>query len=734
MLLGEGEFIRAFAPSFFLLFIAKFVTLIGEIFRLSPVMTRPCIHITARMLSYILATIFLFGANSCWAEFQDTKSSLKNLLVDSTQLELSYYDHYLSDIYNTARNSNEAIEMGEKMLQIAQKKEQQHYIFKAHYHLLQFYYNQSNQAEAFRHIKEIKSLPAIDTLSEAYQSILRIEATIMMNMGEHLKAEKVINQLLSYHEGTQNYKGIALSNYLMGNHQFYQDNLSSAITYYEKAKDAYEKNGDRVGAIRSYDALGYVYFTLGKMEQSIAYSQRALAEIKQFNKPYLNGNILINLSEKYIALKEYNKAIPYLQKAKSIADSIDHDLLKIDATRQLGIIYAAQNKIDLAEKNFLESKKVALNGNYRDRLERLFRTMQQFYLEQDQYTKAYKYLELATQLKDTIINTENLKQLNYYRTSFEFQEKNAENAALALALQKKQNQNFLLLFTAIAALFLLIWAISSNNQKIQYNKALEVTVHNKTSELQLINQQLLESNQELEKFAHIASHDLKEPLRNIISFIKLLQKRLPDKISAENKDYLSFVSNSAFQMYHLVENILEYSSLENRPIHLERVDIARVIQEITALLQISLNEKGAVVYVATPLVPILSNYSQLFVLFKNLIENALKYNNSDQPQIAIFYQELDNQHQFAVKDNGIGIAPEFHHQIFKMFKRLHNRSQFKGSGMGLAICAKIVRKLRGKIWVESLENRGSTFYFSLPKLPLSNSSDTSNTANHQEVK
>jgi len=200
----------------------------------------------------------------------------------------------------------------------------------------------------------------------------------------------------------------------------------------------------------------------------------------------------------------------------------------------------------------------------------------------------------------------------------------------------------------------------------------------------------------------------------IISFLKLLEKRQEGKLDEESKKYIYFVIDGANRLKLLIEDLLKYSRVGNNTDEFTKTKLSGLGQYINLVLKEKIDSNNASI-VIKPMPMIYVNTTLINTLFVNLVENALKYHGEQTPIIEIGCNEDEHTNTFYVKDNGIGISAEYFEKIFIIFKRLHGKAQYKGTGVGLALCKKIIEIHNGKIWVESEEGRGSTFFFSIPK-------------------
>ncbi len=226
-------------------------------------------------------------------------------------------------------------------------------------------------------------------------------------------------------------------------------------------------------------------------------------------------------------------------------------------------------------------------------------------------------------------------------------------------------------------------------------------------------EKLQRSNQELEQFAYVASHDLQEPLRKVTSFTQLFAKRYASKVDATAAGYIGYIVDGAQRMQNLITDLLAFSRLGSQP-RLVETDLGEIARQAVTEFELAIKDSGAKVEIeALPRVS--CDPGRMLQLFENLLGNALKFRGAERSIVRIFAQRGDGGWTVSVADNGIGIEPQYHDQIFAMFRRLHSRSEYPGTGIGLAICKRVVEQLGGRIWVESRPAKGSTFRFTIPE-------------------
>jgi light-regulated signal transduction histidine kinase (bacteriophytochrome) len=253
-------------------------------------------------------------------------------------------------------------------------------------------------------------------------------------------------------------------------------------------------------------------------------------------------------------------------------------------------------------------------------------------------------------------------------------------------------------------------AVKTANEQLQE----EVLDRNRAEdELKKTLADLERSNQELEQFAYVASHDLQEPLRMVSSYTQLLARRYQGKLDADAHDLIHYALDGAERMQRLITDLLAFSRVGTRGKPFAPTDCEVVLAQVLDNLKMTVQETGAVI-THDPLPPIMADDSQMAQLFQNLMGNALKFRGEAPPQIHLNAEFQGQEWRFSVRDNCIGIAPEFFDRIFIIFQRLHGREEHTGTGIGLAVCKRIVERHGGRIWVESQVGAGSTFYFTIP--------------------
>jgi len=454
--------------------------------------------------------------------------------------------------------------------------------------------------------------------------------------------------------------------------------------------------------------------------------------IENLDLPSLRANILINYGR---ALRETNKttaALNAINEALQLTKTIGNERLKSACFSELGLLYQIKNQPAKAIQYSQKAIDLAITHNYQEQLKENYKALYNIYIDQRD-NKALYALQKHTAIKDSLNLAKNEQQLRLLKIKYDL-DRNQQNYLGLISKEKEQEikikkqglQNLGLMIIALLSIFLAVLLYNSYKSKNEYNKRLEAEVkartndlNNTNQELKITNNKLKQSNLELERFAYIASHDLKSPLRNIVSFIGLSKRKLKTNKHADIGEYLNFASDNASQMYALIQDVLEYSRVNNQSMTgwEKEVNLNDILANVVYNIDSDIKGKNAEV-MACPLPVVKGSKVHITQLFQNLISNGIKYNNSPKPLIQVNHEENMDEHIISIKDNGIGIEEKYHENVFEMFKRLHTQKNYSGTGLGLSICKKVIQDMKGKIWLESTPGQGTTFYVAIPKMPI----------------
>lgn len=364
--------------------------------------------------------------------------------------------------------------------------------------------------------------------------------------------------------------------------------------------------------------------------------------------------------------------------------------------------------------------KIEQSNDYYFYMPRLLRILHESEFNLKNYENAYSYLSQLKSWQDSLELKERENKFIELESKYQSEKKEIENALLkeqSLSKNTKIRERTTLaigsLLTLILSLLLAYLLFKNTIKEKSNNILLESRVAERTRKLK-------KSNEELERFAYIASHDLKEPTTTIMGFVNLLRIELPPEKTTETIDkYISFIEKSSHQMLYLIEGILEYTKLGNN-VSKTSVNLNEILEKAKVNLYQTINEKKAVI-LSDNLPTIYCNSIVIFQIFKNLIENGLKFNESSIPTIQIECDEHSDHIVLHFIDNGIGIDTEYQDRVFEMFARLNNRSKYDGTGLGLSIVKKLSTLMEGDIKLVQSNNNGSTFSL---KIPLRNPETT----------
>lgn len=416
----------------------------------------------------------------------------------------------------------------------------------------------------------------------------------------------------------------------------------------------------------------------------------------------------LHFMEMKMAQKDYAEATVLGQKSVGIAIEREFPILVADGLNKLSEVARIQGDIDkavlLADSAMSVSQSIF---NIRHERTASYNLAEALALKKD-YSTAYAQLLHYHQLNDSIVREDEKAitkavKAQYQNQLFE------ERVEILEAKQKAQRHSIQLLIGLIVMTIILLAVISSNLLKRNQNNRI---IQNKNAVLE----KYIAYNLQLENFAYIASHDLKSPLRNVVSFSQLLARRLKDKINSEEKDYLNFIISGTKEMSSLIDDLLNYSLVQREKLNVEEIEVQELLERVVERNRPLIEETGAEVVVEAAALSIQGDAIKLNQLLENLFTNAMKFHRAgEKPKVQIKFEAKEEEFRFEVKDEGIGIDPQYFDKVFMIFKRLHTKKEYDGTGIGLAICKKIVEQHGGRIWVESQLNNGTSFFFTLPK-------------------
>lgn len=562
-------------------------------------------------------------------------------------------------------------------------------------------------------------------LAQAYQTIGNNELAFEY----HFKALKI-------REASEDRKGIAQSLYQIGGVHFFQGNLLKSIEYYEKCLEIGDELDNSTIKLSSLGAIGAAYSRLGRVEESLKFNLEAYDIAKSVGNKVGLAYITFNLGDDYQVLGEYEKALKYIEQSHEIKQELNDKWGQIGSTKAIGEIYIAKGDYKAGIDYIRKSLNIAQTLGAKPRLLEVYESLAKNLETIGDYKEANQYYRKFFVLKDSLVNEQTLQKMSDTKLKHEVEKREIEVERRDAQLS---NMYSYLIWGGFFFLSLIFWQLfqkyktqetnnrlqREKNQKIQQQneeleqahlKQLETNklLTNQNNQITEQNSKLELKNEELQRFAYIASHDLKEPLRNIGSFATLLKRRFHGKMGEDADEYINFITTNVSRMYALLHEVLMFSKLDNEEIELEWVDLNEIVDTVQETLKGKIMEQNVQV-VSERLPKLKVHQAHMTQLFQNILSNSIKYNNKEHPTVEVGHTIGKNdEFVFYIKDNGIGIDMEFKDRIFEIFKRLHGKNEYEGTGVGLAICKKIVNQYGGRIWIESEVGEGATFYFTLP--------------------
>ncbi len=553
----------------------------------------------------------------------------------------------------------------------------------------------------------------------------------------------------------------AKGDFFLGTVLSMHENFEQARVHLEKAKAVFEKDAQ----LNSY--LGACLLEIAFLYRSTPkdpsleyeYSLKAFELLNAIEKPSARdkkflGYANYHLSLVYNVLGYFDDSFRHVNEAIKIAKQENDHITLATAHNLIANLYHKRGDKELAEKHFLLAYecKHQINKSLKEEGKltkaNIFSiavteaNLGYFYIKLNQHEKAFKFLDSALKNsnsfegqagKEVRLKLEIRSAMAY--EAVEKQElaidhfKNAQEQALDL----KDDDSLFSIYDSLRLIFekkkdfqtayhysvklneLSKKMLDNKNNKIIADLKVQYETQQKDAEIYRLKSQALEkSNEALDEFARVASHDMREPLRMINSYMGLLKRRYQDKLEGSAIEFIDFAVDGTHRMIAMIEDLLAYSKISSDEIKFSKVNLNEVVENVTIYLRKQIEEKNAILEF-DHLPDVYAGQSEMIRLFQNLIGNGIKYNENKPPTIKIQVKELDKTYEFSIIDNGIGIDEEHQKMIFEPFRRLHSKAEYSGSGIGLSIVEKIVKRHNGTLNLDSFPGSGSTFRFTLPK-------------------
>lgn len=535
-----------------------------------------------------------------------------------------------------------------------------------------------------------------------------------------LKGVKIFDQYL---KEESRLKALILGN--LGTAYRARQDLERSIDYFEKALEIGKRINDKSISTIYVDELAMAKMETGKVQEAYDDVINILPLTDELGDMESKASFLITLADIEIHLKLFESSHAHALEALELAQNHNFTRKTIQALTVLSQGNAENGRIEAAIARGKEALRTSAQAKMFWYEARSLLLLSDLYAQNRDYVEAFSYLRQYNAVHER--NRDQESQEMASRIEAEYQMKERQNQIELLKQEQLAQKNRIRLLWFASAFFLMLLFIGAYVYYLKWRTSRALNAKN--SELARAEQQLyekntqlqayIESNMQLENFAHLASHDLREPMRTIVSFSQLLEKRASTKLNADELEYLNFIQEGTRRIEKLINDLLTFAKINNSPANIEKVDLNEVLRQVQQDLHQLIGEKKAVIQIENPLPEfMLCDPARVYQLFQNLISNGIKYSREEvAPLITIKYRKGRKCHYFSITDNGIGIASEFYDRIFLLFKTLKSKTVSNSSGIGLATCKKIVEQMGGRIWVESIEGHGSIFYFNLPLSP-----------------
>ena len=658
------------------------------------------------------------SSNFLWQQVSSTEESSKNLpeyLIEKA------HAHYEAEEYK------EAIEQYVKAIQITDVIKYPDEKALLLLRIGRSYQRLTDYPNAQDYFAQFLHLAPSTALAHEQGRVLGYLASIYNEIGDFEKSMDYQLKALRFSELNKDSLGIARSLYDLGTLFYYQEKYETSLKYYRQSMTICERLDNKKSLYSCNAAIGSAYLELDSLEKALEHNFKSLEIAKRQKIRSGEGYAINNIGANYLALGQFDLAQTYLDEAIKIQQEVGDIWGQIGTLMNLGDLAIEKNQINLAIYHFQNGLELSKEIHARTREVDLYELLANAYQELGEFQQANTAFKKHISLKDELVNEKSLQALGARKTQYEIQKRENEIKLLKkenelLAKDKEIKILYDKYFSTIVSVVILLSFLGILLYRIRSQKRMNRKLEEKNNQIYQQNKQLEFTNGELKKFAYIASHDLKAPLRSIGSFTGLLRRRYGRQFDSTAQEYMQFIIDGAKRMDQLLNDLLAYSNIEKLAYSKDKntrledwLDTRSSIREALANLSYSINEHKADIHVNERAMPRLrANPTHMTQLFQNIIANGIKFKGLHTPAISIDCKSDDKMHTFSIQDNGIGIESAYKDKIFEMFSRLNGVEDYEGTGIGLATCKKIIEHHGGEIWVESELGKGSTFFFTIP--------------------
>lgn len=541
----------------------------------------------------------------------------------------------------------------------------------------------------------------IETVENGYHGLGSLYETV----GEYEKAIDYYLKSLNIAESRKSTEGMVITLQSIANTYRHLKHENKSLETIERAYNmAVNLDHKKLIASTLYD-FGNILTSFGKYQEALTKQKASLLVYRQSEDGISISRGLVNIAEIYTHLELYDEAESYFMECFDYEKYLS-TLENARLHNRLGKLYLKQNKVDTAEVAFKKSLVFSKTGDYRELMQQNNHDLYKINQTKGNDNLALKHLEIYSELSDHMHNQQRTDRITELQFKFDVEKNDKEYQAMML----RQNK---MMFAVIS--ITLIFFILGLGYMVKLKEKNNISLRKKSEEIESQNIRLAENNEVLSQFVYVAAHDLKEPLRNVGSFVSLIQKKYGKDLNEEANQYMGFVTSGVTRMNNLLGDLLAYSRITSSVADNERTTLGDILEDVCGNLREKIISNEAILHLPTEKIDLQISRVHLLQLMQNLIGNGLKFiPKGRQPVIKVETELTMDAFIISVADNGIGINQDYAHKVFNLFHQLDKRAGYEGTGIGLTICKNIVDKYNGKIWFDSVLTEGTTFYISLP--------------------